>query len=151
MPLWQWLLDSAGVLLLLVASYGCLLVVRRRLIARNGGTFELSVRVRSARAGRGWVLGVGRYHADDLEWFRIFSPWPKPRRRWARVDLQIVSQREPSDPESFALYSGHRIVECRTPEGPLLLAMSPSAVTGFSAWLEAAPPGTDWDQPPQQR
>lgn len=151
MPWWQWLLDAAGVLLLLVASYGGLLVLRRRLIARNGGTFELSVRVRSARAGRGWVLGLGRYHAEDLEWFRIFSPWPGPRRRWARADLRIVGQREPSDPESFALYSGHRIVECQTPAGTVLLAMSPSAVTGFSAWLEAAPPGTDWDQPPQQR
>lgn len=150
MPLWQWLLDSAGVLLLLGASYGFLLVVRRRLIARNGGTFELSVRVRSTRAGRGWVLGLGRYHAEDLEWFRIFSPSPWPRRRWARADLRIVSQREPSDPESFALYSGHRIVECATPQGTVSLAMSPSAVTGFSAWLEAAPPGTDWDQPPSR-
>lgn len=148
MAVWQWLLDSAGVLLLVVVGYGLLLVLRRRFLARNGGTFELSVRVRSKVAGRGWVLGLGRYHAEDLEWFRIFSPWPRPRRRWARVDLQITSQREPTEPESFALYSGHRIVECRTPSGPVQLAMSQSAVTGFSAWLEAAPPGTDWDQPP---
>jgi hypothetical protein len=148
MAVWQWLLDSAGVLLLVVVGYGLLLVLRRRFLARNGGTFELSVRVRSKVAGRGWVLGLGRYHDEDLQWFRIFSPWPRPRRRWARVDLQIVSQREPTEPESFALYSGHRIVECRTPSGPVQLAMSQSAVTGFSAWLEAAPPGTDWDQPP---
>jgi len=151
MPAWQWLLDSAGVVLLVVVGYGLLLVLRRRFLARNGGTFELSVRVRAGTPGRGWVLGLGRYHADDLEWFRIFSPWPRPRRRWARAELQISGQREPSDPESFALYSGHRIVECSTPTGPVQLAMSPSAVTGFSAWLEAAPPGTDWDQPPQQR
>lgn len=150
MPVWQGLLDSAGVVLLVVVGYGLLLVVRRRVLARNGGTFELSVRVRSTRAGRGWVLGLGRYHADDLEWFRIFSPWPRPRRRWARVDLYITGQREPTDPESFALYSGHRIVECSTPAGQVQLAMSPSAVTGFSAWLEAAPPGTDWDQPPNR-
>jgi hypothetical protein len=148
MAVWQWLLDSAGVLLLVVVGYGLLLVVRRRILARNGGTFELSVRVRSKVAGRGWVLGLGRYHGDRLEWFRIFSPWPRPRRRWARIDLEIVGQREPTEPESFALYSGHRIVECSTPAGPVQLAMSPSAVTGFSAWLEAAPPGTDWDQPP---
>ena len=148
MPVWQWLLDSAGVLLLVAVGYGLLLVLRRRILARNGGTFELSVRVRSTVAGRGWVLGLGRYHAEHLEWFRIFSPWPRPRRRWARVDLEITGQREPTDPESFALYSGHRIVECNTPSGPVQLAMSTSAVTGFSAWLEAAPPGTDWDQPP---
>lgn len=151
MPVWQWLLDSAGVVLLLVVVYGLILVVRRRVLARNGGTFELSVRVRSARAGRGWVLGLGRYHGTDLEWFRIFSPSPRPRRRWARSDLAITSQREPTDPESFALYSGHRIVECRTADGAVQLAMSPSAVTGFSAWLEAAPPGADWDQPPTSR
>jgi hypothetical protein len=148
MAVWQWLLDSAGVLLLVVVGYGLLLVVRRRVLARNGGTFELSVRVRSQVAGRGWVLGLGRYYGDQLQWFRIFSPWPRPRRSWARVDLTITGQREPSEPESFALYSGHRIVECSTSSGPVLLAMSPSALTGFSAWLEAAPPGTDWDQPP---
>jgi hypothetical protein len=39
------------------------------------------------------------------------------------------------------------VVSCQTPAGPVELAMSPSALTGFSAWLEAAPPGTDWDQP----
>lgn len=150
MAVWQWLLDSAGVLLLIVAGYGLLLVVRRRVLARNGGTFELSVRVRSQVAGRGWVLGLGRYHGDQLQWFRIFSPWPRPRRHWARIELKITGQREPTGPESFALYSGHRIVECRTPAGPVQLAMTPSAVTGFSAWLEAAPPGTDWDQPPQR-
>ncbi|RNL80014.1 DUF2550 domain-containing protein [Nocardioides marmorisolisilvae] len=148
MAVWQWLLDSAGVLLLVVVGYGLLLVVRRRVLARNGGTFELSVRVRSQVAGRGWVLGLGRYHGDQLQWFRIFSPWPRPRRCWARVDLEITGSREPTEPESFALYSGHRIVECRTGSGPVQLAMSVSALTGFSAWLEAAPPGTDWDQPP---
>ncbi|HET6153373.1 MAG TPA: DUF2550 domain-containing protein [Marmoricola sp.] len=154
MPAWQWLLDSAGVVLLVVIAYGLLLVVRRRVLARNGGTFELSVRI-SARAvpteaGRGWVLGLGRYYGEDLEWFRIFSPSPWPRRRWARGDLGITGQREPSETESFALYSGHRIIECGTPSGPVQLAMSPSALTGFSAWLEAAPPGTDWNQPPSR-
>ena len=148
MPAWQWLLDSAGVVLLLVVLYGICLVVRRRVLSRNGGTFELSVRVRSSVAGRGWVLGLGRYHGTDLEWFRIFSPSPWPRRRWARTDLSIVGQREPTEAESFALYSGHRIIDCETPEGVVSLAMSPSALTGFSAWLEAAPPGTDWDQRP---
>jgi hypothetical protein len=151
MPVWQWLLDSAGVVLLLVLVYGLLLVARRRVIARNGGTFELSVRVRPSQAGRGWVLGIGRYRDEQLEWFRIFSPAPRPRSRWARADLSIVAQRDPEGAEAFALYGGHRIVRCRTREGTVELAMSQSALTGFSSWLEAAPPGADWDQPPQAR
>jgi len=33
------------------------------------------------------------------------------------------------------------VVTCRTPTGLLEVAMSPAALTGFLAWLEAAPPG----------
>jgi hypothetical protein len=143
---WQWLLDSAGVALLVFICYGLLLVVRRRVLSRHGGTFELSVRVRSSEAGRGWVLGLGRYREERLEWFRIFSPSPRPRRTWQRALLEITGQREASGAEAFALYSGHVVVECRTPSGPVELAMSPSALTGFSSWLESGPPGSDWDR-----
>jgi hypothetical protein len=143
---WQLLLDSAGVVLLLVICYGLLLVVRRRVLSRGGGTFELSVRVRPSEAGRGWVLGLGRYRDERLEWFRIFSPSPRPRRSWRRSQLEIISQRKPSGPESFALYGGHLVIECRTPGGHVELAMSPSALTGFSSWLESGPPGADWDR-----
>ena len=150
MSAWQWLLDSAGVLLLVVIAYGLLLVVRRRVLSRHGGTFELSVRVRSSQAGRGWVLGLGRYRDERLEWFRIFSPSPRPRRVWQRAQLAITGQREPTGAESFALYAGHLVVECRTPRGPVELAMSPSALTGFSSWLESGPPGADWDRRPHE-
>lgn len=146
MPAWQWLLDAAVVVLLLLLCYGLILVARRRVISRHGGTFELSVRVRTEHAGRGWVLGLGRYHFGRLEWYRIFSPSPRPRRYWERADLEILDQRDPEGAEAFAVYSGHLIVTCETPTGPVELAMSPSALTGFSSWLEAAPPGTDWDQ-----
>lgn len=148
MPLWQWLLDAAGVVLVLVLLYGLLLVVRRRLISRHGGTFELSVRLsgtgrgRSVAAGRGWVLGLGRYDSDAMEWFRIFSPSFRPKFRWTREELHYVGRREPSGTESFALYSGHVIVECTVRGAKVELAMSPSALTGFQSWLEASPPGT---------
>ena len=36
MPLWQWLLDAAGAVLLLVLLFGLVLVVRRRLLSRHG-------------------------------------------------------------------------------------------------------------------
>jgi hypothetical protein len=142
MAAWQWLVDSAGVVLLLVLGYGLLLVGRRRWLSREGGTFELSVRVRTSRmASRGWVLGLGRYDDDALEWFRIFTLWPRPTRRWRRGDLRFVSQREPSGPESFSLYAGHVVVVCATPAGQMELAMSRAALTGLQSWLEAAPPG----------
>src|SRR5687767_5482443 len=99
MPLWQWVLDAAGVLLGLVLLYGLALVVRRRLLARHGGTFELSYRVRPERAGRGWLLGLGRYSGDELEWFRVFSLSPRPKRVWPRSDLSYGARREPEGVE----------------------------------------------------
>jgi hypothetical protein len=148
MAVWQWLVDSAGAVLLLVVLYGVVLVVRRRWLSRHGGTFELSYRVRSSSTGRGWVLGLGRYNGGTLEWFRIFSPSPRPKRRWSRADLRLVGQRVPSGSESLALYAGHVVVECRSESGPVELAMSPSALTGFQSWLEARPPGANWSQAP---
>ncbi|MBU1801398.1 MAG: DUF2550 domain-containing protein, partial [Actinobacteria bacterium] len=71
MAWWQWLIDAAGVLLLLALLYGLALVVRRRVISRHGGTFELSCRVNPHGDGRGWVLGLGRYSGERLEWFRV--------------------------------------------------------------------------------
>jgi hypothetical protein len=141
MPVWRWLLDSAGVVLLLILVFGALLVARRRLLARNGGTFELSVRETRQVEGRGWVLGMGRYREDSLEWFRIFSPMPGPKRSWRRNDLSVMSQREPVGAEEFALYAGHVVVVARTPRGEAELAMSPSSLTGLQSWLEAGPPG----------
>jgi hypothetical protein len=140
-PLWEWLLDSTGLVVLLLVVYAVVLVLRRRWLSRNGGTFEFSVRVRPGRAGRGWVLGVGRYTGDELEWFRIFSLAPRPRLRYRRADLEFVARREPDRMEGYSLYSGHIVVSCRTPSGLLEVAMSPAALTGFLAWLEAAPPG----------
>src|SRR5688572_11577462 len=99
MPLWQWALNAVGVLLGLVLLYGLALVVRRRLLARHGGTFELSCRVRPQGAGRGWLLGLGRYSGDDLEWFRIFSLSPRPKRVWRRDDLGYGGRREPEGVE----------------------------------------------------
>jgi hypothetical protein len=141
MPLWEWLADSAGFFLLLALVYGLSLIIRRRIISRGGGTFEFSVRVRSDKAGRGWILGVGRYSGGLLEWFRIFSLAPRPKRVFRREELEYIGSREPAGAEAYSLYSGHVIVACRMRSGALEVAMSPSALTGFQAWLESAPPG----------
>lgn len=144
MPLWQWVLDVAGVLVLLVLAYGLALVIRRRLLSRHGGTFELSCRVRSARPGRGWILGLGRYSGERLEWFRIFSLSPRAKHSWDRSALTYEVRRVPEGHEEMSLYPDHVIIGCTSPEGPVELAMSVASLTGFQAWLEARPPGTDW-------
>jgi len=141
MQWWQWLVDVAGVLLLLTVAYGVALVVRRRVLARNGGTFELS-----HRAGRGWVLGFGRYSGERLEWFRIFSLSPRPKQSWRRDDLTYDGRRQPLGAEQTSLYPDHLVIECQTPRGVVELAMSAASLTGFQSWLEARPPGTDWDR-----
>ncbi|MGZ5401114.1 MAG: DUF2550 domain-containing protein [Nocardioides sp.] len=139
MPLW---LDAAGSVLLLILLYGVALVVRRRLLSRHGGTFELSCRVRSERAGRGWLLGLGRYSGDSLEWFRIFSLSPRPKKSWPRGTLSYTGRRDPEGAERVSLYPDHAVVQCESPDGLLELAMAPSSLMGFQSWLEAAPPGT---------
>ena len=140
MPVWQWLLDVAGVLLVLVLLYGIALIVRRRILARHGGTFELSHRARIEKAGRGWVLGLGRYTADTLEWFRIFSLNPRPQHVWSRADLAYTGRRDPGGVEQLSLYPDHVVIRCTSRDGDVELALSQEALMGFQAWLEAAPP-----------
>ena len=147
MPLWQWLLEFAGVLLILPLLYGIALIVRRRVLSRNGATFELSYRMRTTHPGRGWLLGLGRYSGDSLEWFRIFSLSPRPRMTWSRQQMTYTGRRELVGAEEMSLYAGHVVVCCSTPAGgPFEIAMSEASLTGFQAWIEAGPPGADWDR-----
>lgn len=142
MPAWRWLLDLVGISLLLVLGYGIALVVRRRFVSRNGGTFELSYRARSLKTGRGWLLGMGRYSGERLEWFRIFSLALRPKRVWDRADLEYAGRRDTHGVEELSLYSDHVVVLCETRNGLVELAMSPASLMGFQSWLESMPPGT---------
>jgi Protein of unknown function (DUF2550) len=141
MPFWQWLLDVAGVVLGVVLLYGIALIVRRRVLARRGGTFELSHRARTDKSGRGWVLGLGRYTPTSLEWFRIFSLNPRPKYVWQRADLTYVDRRVAGGVEQLSLYPDHVVIRCTYESADLELALSQEALMGFQAWLEAAPPG----------
>jgi hypothetical protein len=141
------LLDAVGLLVLLVLLYGLLLVVRRRVLSRNGGTFELSHRMRRGEEpGRGWLLGLGRYSGEELQWFRIFTLAVRPKRSWNRAQLSYDGAREPEGAERTVLYPNHLVVDCQSPQGVVELAMSRESLTGFQAWLEARPPGTDWSR-----
>ncbi len=146
MPVWQWLLDLVGLGLLLALLYGISLIFRRRFLARHGGTFELSYRMRTEHPGRGWLLGIGRYSGQSLEWFRIFSLSPRPKRVWARDLLEYSGRRAPAGQEEMSLYDGHVVASCHFAGESLEIAMSEASLTGFQSWLESGPPGTDWNR-----
>jgi hypothetical protein len=121
-----------------------LLAGRRRWLARLGGTFECSLRLRTGSRTGGWSLGVGRYNQEILEWFRFFSFALRPRKSFVRRHVRVIDTREPSAAEAAVLYADQRIVSIEVAgERPERcdLAMSPGSLTGLLSWLEAAPPG----------
>ncbi|MEU0630086.1 DUF2550 domain-containing protein [Streptomyces sp. NPDC005989] len=119
--------------------------LRRRLIQRSGGTFDCSLRWNVSEepdlSGKGWVYGVARYSEDRINWFRVFSYAPRPRRVLERSAIEVVARRLPEGEEEMALLSDAVVLGCLHGETRLELAMSDDALTGFLAWLEAAPPG----------
>ncbi|NBM14865.1 DUF2550 domain-containing protein [Streptomyces sp. GC420] len=119
--------------------------LRRRLIQRSGGTFDCSLRwdvpEKPDTGGKGWVYGVARYSGDRVEWYRVFSYAPRPRRLLERSGIEVVSRRAPDGEEELALLSDAIVLGCVHEGTRLELAMSEDALTGFLAWLEAAPPG----------
>lgn len=130
--------------------------LRRRLIQRSGGTFDCSLRWNAPEigdspesgtgaegdpSGKGWIYGVARYSADRIEWFRVFSYAPRPRRVLERSAIEVLSRRPPQGEEELALLSDSVVLSCLHHDTRLEFAMSDDALTGFLAWLEAAPPG----------
>jgi len=125
-----------------IAGLGAFLV-RRITLLRGGGTVEMSLRLYpDGQHGRGWALGVGRFVGDELQWFRTFSLSPRPKRVLSRHDLSVTGRRRPIGGESLALMSGSIVLACANPSGPVDLAMTEAAETGFLSWLESAPPGS---------
>ena len=134
-------LEAVGALLVLVVGAVVGVVVRRRWLSRAFGTFDCSLRTRLGPHGKGWRLGVARYEADRIEWFRVFSPSVRPRQVLRRSELDVQERRKPSGAEAFSVMSGFVIVRCRRGAGVVELAMSEQSYTGFASWLESAPPG----------
>lgn len=141
MPLWLLLLDSFALVVVCAVGLIGFLIVRRRAIAGKSGTFDLSVSRQAGPTTQGWVIGVGTYGANSLDWYRTFSLAWWPRYRFSRGDLVVLERRDPVGSEAFALDDGDVIVNVQHPSGVRQLAMSPSALTGLLAWLESSPPG----------
>lgn len=162
-------LSLCGVALLLALAGLFAFGLRRRLLQRSGGTFDCNLRWNApepsdgygdeaagrepARAdagtgdghgrgsGKGWAYGVARYNGDQIEWFRVFSYAPRPRRFLMRNRIEVLKRRHPEGEEELALLSDAVILACSLEGTRVELAMSEDALTGFLAWLEAAPPG----------
>ncbi|WP_330298605.1 DUF2550 domain-containing protein [Streptomyces sp. NBC_00503] len=139
------LLVSALVVVALLAIGLFVFGLRRRLIQRSGGTFDCSMRWDVSEepdtSGKGWVYGVARYSGDRIDWFRVFSYSPRPRRLLERASIEVIARRAPEGEEELALLSDAVVLGCVHRGTRLELAMSDDALTGFLAWLEAAPPG----------
>jgi len=141
LPLWLLLVDSLGLVVVGAVGLIGMLAVRRRVVARRRRTFDLSVCRQAGPTTQGWVIGVGTYGPNSLDWYRTFSLAWWPRYRFFRGDLVVLERRDPVGAEAFALDDGDVIVNIEHLSGVRQLAMSPSALTGLLAWLESSPPG----------
>ncbi|GAA3199968.1 MULTISPECIES: DUF2550 domain-containing protein [Streptomyces] len=138
-------LTVCGIVLVLLLAGLFVFGLRRRLIQRSGGTFDCSLRWDTPEggdtSGKGWAYGVARYNGDRVEWFRVFSYAPRPRRVLERSAIEVAGRRVPEGEEELALLTDYVVLTCLHRGTRLELAMSEDALTGFLAWLEAAPPG----------
>jgi hypothetical protein len=137
-----WVFAAFLLLLVLVASG---IAARRFLLERRGGTVDCGLR-QPAGHGR-WRMGVASYQRDQLCWYHLFGVLLRPEAVLERRGLSVVSRRPPGPDEAASLGPGQIVVECAVGGGDRVeLAMSEGALTGFLAWLEAAPPGSYLDQ-----
>ena len=129
-----------GIIIVFVLVLG-IFILRHVVLGRRPGSFDCSLRQDLARRSGGWMLGVARYHVDRLEWFRIFSFAPRPGRILDRSGLIVRDWYPPTDSEVDSLMPESVIVRCHYQQEELELAMTRADYTGFSTWLESAPPG----------
>ena len=141
------MLETAlGVVLLIVCLCLGYLVFRRVRLMRGGGV-DLSLRRRPAAvspprdASAGWHAGVGRYRGDCMEFHRLTSFRPGASIALDRTELEILDRREPVGAETYVMPAASAVLRCRSRGADVELAMTPGVLTGFLAWLEAAPPG----------
>ncbi len=136
------ILEAIGVGVLALLAVLAILFGRRAVVAHQGGTVELYLRLSSIVPGRGWSPGFARFAREELRWYRMFSFAMRPRRVLIRRGLAVVNRRGPVDAELLTLPEDWIILRCTSFQAPVEIAMAPSTVTGFLSWLEAAPPGT---------
>jgi hypothetical protein len=131
----------AGLLTLFVAV-AAVLAARRYWLERGGGTVECGLR---RPPGRGtWRLGVASYQRDELAWHGALGVALRPEHIFPRRSLEVTARRKPEVAECTVLSPDWIVIEVKagSAQDPGELAMTEQALTGFLAWLEAAPPGS---------
>ncbi|MEW9533085.1 DUF2550 domain-containing protein [Microbispora sp. NPDC049125] len=121
-----------------VIAVALILVLRGFALARSRGTVVCRVR----DGAGGWKAGVARYVGGELHWIPFIGLRLRPRHAIARRGLTVSTRRRLTTGEGP---DGYWMVDCSAERGPLSLAMSEDALTGFLAWLESAPPSAHLD------
>lgn len=109
--------------------------LRRYQLRRALGTFDASI----CQLPASWQMGVCRYTDKHLEWLRLFSLSPRPKRRFVRSSLELNGWRNPTESERTKVQPGAIIVLLNYRGEELWLAMKYEAYNGLSSWLEAGP------------
>lgn len=136
-------LDAAwffAAFLLLVVLAAAVIATRRYVLERGGGTVECGLR---RPAGHGaWRLGVASYQRDDLYWYDALGVRLRPETVFPRRTLAVLSRRVPGPREEATFGPDRVVLEVSSQDSPVELALPADALTGFLAWLEAAPPAS---------
>ncbi len=139
------LVSGAVVVLVLLGLF--VFGLRRRLIQRSGGTFDCSLRwdvpeTRDASpAARAGSMAWRATTATGSSGSGCSPTRPGPAASWSAPPSRSCERRTPQGEEELALLSDSTRARLRHRGTRLELAMSEDALTGFLAWLEAAPPG----------
>lgn len=140
-PMWPWFIDVLALSVAITLALFIVMAVRRWVISRRGTTIDLSVTRHPENDASGWIIGVGRYRGEDLEFFRLFSLWPVPRYTFRRGTVEVLGRRSPSPRESRRTHHSFVVAQVETQTPVAQVALTPGALTALLAWLESAPPG----------
>jgi hypothetical protein len=133
------------ILVALLIGASAWLVVRNWLISRHGGVVECALR---AGVDLPWRQGLAVYRHGQLCWYRSVSLRTRPDLIFDRDALTIVASRPAIAGDAGWLPPGTHVVTCSAGSGrrgqptggSVEFGMSRGALTGYLAWLEAAPP-----------
>ena len=145
------IVEGIGIAILALLTLLAALFLRRGILARRGGTIEVSVRLSTLVPGRGWSTGLARFSGDELRWYRMFSLSWRPRRVLTRRGLAVVQRRRPDTQEQLVFPAECVVIRCVSGGLDVEMAMARPTLMGFLSWVEAAPPGVEGHRPRGQR